>query len=608
MSSKHPVTETTADQEAVQPLGAATRKPRRRRLLLSAVGVVMLGLLWIVVTGLIARWEGQNARRDLGQLKAELARGDSAAVQGTESQMQRDAAAAHARTTGPAWWLGAHVPFFGQPLKSARATTVVVDHLAQSALPAAVRAGRALDPTLLHKGPGQVDPARLAAAAGPVAAAASATTPFLSAAAHIPSGGWLPTAANARRAVVEEIGKLHRGLSDLATATKLLPSTLGLDGTKRYFVAFQTDAEARGLGGLPGSYGILQARHGQLTFTRFGSDTDLKQAHANVDFGRAYRWQYNEAFSPNANFINSDPSPHFPYAALTWMSMWQGEFHQRLDGAITTDPHALAGLLGAVGSVRLHDGTVITGDNAEKFFESTVYARFRNHQAARKRYLVNAARAIAARVTNEPSSDLLRTASALQQAANERRLLVYTRDKTVERELSSRPLGGFLPQTTQPFLDLIVNNETGSKLDYYLDRSVTYRRSTCAATTATVTVTLHNGAPTSGLPAYVSGLAAPGRNRAGFSESLVSLFTTAGSKVRNVRIAGHGAYTDVEHERGHPVTIVDVGLAPGQSKTLTYNVHEPAATGPMIALQQPLVRPLHQTIQTPTCPATSATG
>jgi hypothetical protein len=36
---------------------------------------------------------------------------------------------------------------------------------------------------------------------------------------------------------------------------------------------------------------------------------------------------------------------------------------------------------------------------------------------------------------------------------------------------------------------------------------------------------------------------------------------------------------------------------------VTYTVHEPAATGPMLALGQPLVRPLHQTIQTPACAA-----
>jgi hypothetical protein len=45
-------------------------------------------------------------------------------------------------------------------------------------------------------------------------------------------------------------------------------------------------------------------------------------------------------------------------------------------------------------------------------------------------------------------------------------------------------------------------------------------------------------------------------------------------------------------------------LSPGQTRTLVFHLHEPAATGPLVTLTQPLVRPLHLTVNAPSCPTT----
>ncbi len=50
---------------------------------------------------------------------------------------------------------------------------------------------------------------------------------------------------------------------------------LGAQGTRRYMMAFENNAEARGLGGLPGAYAILRADHGKVSFERFGTDNDF---------------------------------------------------------------------------------------------------------------------------------------------------------------------------------------------------------------------------------------------------------------------------------------------------------------------------------------------
>lgn len=568
------------------------------------MGVLCLGLVWVGATGLLARHDEDAVRAELSTLRSDLEQGDEASAARLETHMQDQAAAAHARTSGPAWWLAARIPSVGTPIRTIRGATGAVDQLSSTALPAALKAGQLLDPSQLRHGPGQIDPQRLGAAAAPLGQAVSATDAVLSRVQQLPRSSWLGAVDTSRDSLVTDLTRLRRGLADLSTAARLLPGPLGETGTKRYFVAFQTDAEARGLGGLPGAYAILQAKEGQLSFLRFGSDTDLDGAHAHVALGADYESEFGAAFGPQSYFGNSDPSPHFPYAAAIWMSMWEDKFHQHLDGAIATDPTTLGYLLGAVGSVTLPDGTTLNGSNAESFLESGVYAKFPADNEARKAYQVEAAKAVTSAVLNQPSGDLLKSAIALQRAADERRLLLYTTDPTVEAALQNEPVGGILPDTDRPFLDVIVNNGGGNKLDYYLDRTVSYRRASCAAGIATVTVRLHNDAPSSGLPPVVvgaEGVAHP--HLAGDNDLLVSVYDTHHSSVTRAALDGKAAFFDTESERGHPVTIFDVPIRAGQTRTLVLTVHEPTATGPLIALRQPLVRPLKQTVSMPSCVA-----
>jgi hypothetical protein len=559
--------------------------------------LLVAGVVWVALTGLMARSDINAVRADLPRLESALATGNDATATQLVSTMQHRAAAGHARTNGPAWWLFSKIPTVGAPLRTVRDGSQIVDSLATTALPPALRAGQALDPTQLRTSSDTLDLTRLAGATAPLTQAVQAAGAVQTAAQRLPSGTWFGPANTSRQALINDVDRLHGGLNDLAEATRLLPAALGQSGTRRYFVAFQTESEARGLGGLPGDYGILRAHDGQLSFTRFGSDQDLSHVRAHVNLGRDFNQRYESDFDSEGTFANSDASPHFPYVAQIWMSMWQTKFHQRLDGAIATDPTALGYLLKATGPVRLPDGELLTTSNATTFFESRIYAKFASNTVARKNFQVLAAKTVATAVIHERSSRLLAAAKGLKRAVDERRLLVYTRDPAIQQPLSDQPISGEIPLTSRPYLGVVVNDSSGNKLDYYLDRSITYSRTSCASRDVTVTVVLHSTTPASGLPSYVTG--------ATHDSLLVSLYGTAHSSVSHATLDGKVAFIDAENERGHPVTTTSVSLAPGQIRTLVFHVHEPPATGPLMTLTQPLVRPLHLTVNAPTCPTTS---
>jgi hypothetical protein len=569
-----------------------------------AGGVVVLGLAWIVVTGLMARSQLEAARADVSAAKAALVAGHDQEAAQIAARLKRQADSAHARTSGPAWWLASQVPWAGAPLASVRELTGAVDALAHNALTPAVKAGMTMAPSKVLVGHGRLDLSLIAQSTQPLGQAASA----VSAVAHSLAGGhqntWLGAVDSKRALLVSQVNDLSRTLDNATRASRLLPSMLGSDGVRRYFVAFETPAEARGLGGLPGSYGILTADHGRVHFTKFGPDTDITDA-ASVSFGNDWRARYAQTFHASSIFVNSTASPHFPYAANIWLSMWEKQFGQRLDGAIALDPTALAYLLKATGPVTLSDGQQLTGENATQFLESGIYAKFPRLDAAdidrRKAYLVQAARDIAEHITDGASGDPSGVLSALTDAVRERRLVAYSAHATEEQQLEASPIAGEVSETTQPYVGLVINNAASGKLDYYLNRSLTYERTTCDATTATVTVKLTNTAPSHGLPQYVTLTQGLGHAPLGTNVDDVALYLTHGADLNGVTLDGKRQYMQSGNERGHPVVSFTVLLRPGQTRTLVYKVAEPRALGSVMVPIQPLVRPMNVALRSPSC-------
>ena len=567
----------------------------------------MLGAIWIVVTALMARSNLLAARSEADQAKAALIHGDVAKARALAAQLRKRADTAHARTTGPAWAVAASIPWAGEPLASVREVADGIDVLAQRALTPAMNAGISLNPDKVVLGHGHLDLTRITQSAAPLDQASK----VVSAVAHKLSTGhantWLGAVDSNRITVVDSVTKLQHTLSQGVLAARLLPPMLGADGPRHYFVGFENTAEARGLGGLPGSYGILTANHGRVHFTKFGADTDLGGAVADVPFGREWRGRYVGTYEVDRQFVNTTASPHFPYVAQLWLSMWEHKTGKHLDGAVATDPTALGYLLGATGPVTLSDGQQLTKDNAVQVLENGVYAKFPQltTQAitARKNYLVDAAKTIAGHVTDHADANPTSLVDALKQAVGEHRLVAFSDRSGEESQLDASSLAGRLSDTRQPFAGLVINNSAGSKLDYYLDRSITYERSTCAGTTATVTVKLTNAAPDHGLPPYVSTTIGLGRGPDGLNQDQVSLYLTHGADLSGVTVDGKRQFMQTDQERGHPIISFNVRLEPGQSKTLVYKVEEPAATGPVVVPVQPLVRPMHVDVRSPSCPA-----
>lgn len=561
-----------------------------------ALGLALAGG-WSVHLALDVRDHLEAAKTALLRLRAAAPATAVESLTGTLADARRHAAEARRLTEGPHWWLFTRAPVVGDDATvirglaaaAAEVTEVLVDiHRAGAPI---VRAGQRAE------GMGDLQPilAGLDAAAPVLNRAAARLAVARSQVARTPARTGAAALDEARATMLREVDRLRSWVRAGADAAALVPPMLGRDGPRRYFLAFQTNAEARGTGGLVGAFGILHADRGRLRIKRLSTNNDLGASPTPVArFGRAFRSRYGRGATTVLSVSNL--SPHFPYAATVWTRLWQRQTGQVLDGAIATDPVGLAHLLELIGPVTLPGGETVTAGNVVDLTERAAYSRYPD-PLERKRFLIKIATAVSdALAGSRAVADPVRALPVLSRMVRERRIQIWSRDDAEQRRLAATPLGGVLPRQPGPFAGLVINNSAGNKLDYYLKRTLTYTLGTCRGNgmrSSTVRIRLTNDVPPGKLPTYVTGrLDSPARRHIPGSHLLwVSLYTGIGAKATAARLDGRPVGYYAEVERSHPVYSAVLEFAPGQARTLEFDLLEPVSTAAPVVPVQPLVRP-----------------
>jgi hypothetical protein len=584
------VTNPGASSEVAAP--SRSGRARRWRIIFGVAGLAVVG--YFLTTGLIARHQLLQARDDVEHLRAALLGSDQSDAQHWMSEAQHDARSAHAWLAGPAWSLASKVPWLGRPARVEVGLADVAVALSERALPPAVAAGDALSPTNFRRTNGSIRLARFETAAPLLADAVSATTAATRSIGRLPTSTWLPAANDAVDQAISLVEELGGRLGEADAAARLAPGMLGAHGTRRYLVVVQNDAEARGLGGIPGALAVLTASRGRLKVGAFKDNESLTEPPDRSDLAGIPE-SYLETYAHTdvlTNLPDSDVSPDFPVVARVWLALWKATTGQDLDGAITADPAALGYLLNVIGPATLPDGTTVTGDDFVSLTQEKIYAQVRSREA-REAYSIGIAKAVADHVATA-HGDAESLVKAMGRAVGEHRLLVWSANSSEQALLGTTPLAGGLPVTSAPFVAVTVNNAQGSKLDYYLDRNVVYDRGRCLANNmqlSTVTVKLHNGAPPR-LPRYVTlRLGKARHNPLGSERLLVALYTTSGAALRGVSDDDGRLFAGAGSEAGHTRYEVDVTIDRGATKTIVFRVLEPRRDQPVEVWHQPGVRP-----------------
>lgn len=584
------------------------RSAGARRALWIGVGLAVLVVAfvaWLGITAFTAKTSLEEARGSAQKTKDALLQGDTDAASRYAGDAQSHAQSARDATHSLPWNVAAGLPWLGSPFKAGQQIANVVEGLATDVLGPSAEVGSVLAPDRLLAD-GRLDVRALSAEEPKLSALSESASRLDAEAQEIAEPGYVSVLADARSQLQDQTNELSSLLHNTTLASQIAPSFMGLDGPRTYFMAFQTNAEARGTGGLLGGFGLLRFTDGDATVDDLGPNSELNKAFTPIDLGPEFAKNYG-AGQPFTDYRNSNQSAHFPYAAQIWRSMWEQQSGAPVDGVIALDPVALSYILGAVGSITMPDGEVITEDNVIELTESTAYIRFPDDQNARKEYLQRIAAEVVRKVTGDIESprDLL---EALGKAVGERRIAVWSANPEEQALIEQTPLANVIPDDPAPYAEVVVNNLGGNKMDYYLTREIEYVADGCVGDMrdSTITVRLTNTATDVPAPDYVAGtLGFPEEFRSstprGSMLSSVRLLATTGATLDSVLANGLRIPVFTSTERNHPSFEVQLAIPPGQTAELTYRLTEPTSAGAARVPVQPLVDDAEPQVSVPEC-------
>ncbi|MBO0678997.1 DUF4012 domain-containing protein [Mycolicibacterium sp. S2-37] len=582
---------------------------RSRRALL-ATGVLLLAVIafvaWLGIRALQVKSSLEQARASAQQAKDALLEGDTEGASRAADEVQNHSQAARDAAHSVPWAVASVVPWLGSPFASAQQITDVVSGLATDVLQPTSDVGTSISPDRLYAN-GRVD-IQLLRTEEPQLRAISENAQRLDTEADaISEPQFISAVRDARSQLQEQTAELAGLLENTALAARLMPSMMGADGPRNYFMGFQTNAEARGTGGLVGGFGILRFDDGRPSVDTLAKNTELSKDFAPLDLGPDFERLYGYA-KATTDIRNSNLSPHFPYAAQIWRSMWAQQTGMEVDGAIAIDPIALSYILSAVGAITMPDGEVITGQNVVELTESTLYARFPTlgDQVARKDYLQGIAAEVVKKMTG-PINSPKQLLDALGKAVGERRIAVWSAVPDEQAQLEETPLAHTVPDDSAPYAQVVINNVAGNKLDYYLKREIEYVADGCEGDNrnSTVTVRLENTAPDSLPPFIAADLGLPRDWKfdipSGTMVSSVRLYATRGAVLESVLLNGQKTKVFERVEQGHPSFGVEIVLLRGRSAELTFRLSEPTSPGAPRVPVQPLVDNVVPSVSVPEC-------
>ncbi|PFG37388.1 capsular exopolysaccharide synthesis family protein [Flavimobilis soli] len=570
---------TSASRSTDDGKSDPARRKRRRRVLAGVGAAVVLvvggAAAWGLSAALTVRDELSAAAEAVTRAKDAATAGNTDSAQALVTAGREHAAAASAAMENPVLGIATHLPFVGDDVAVVGLVTDAVDEMTGTVVPGLLDALGVLEGDGLLKD-GAVDLDALLAVRAPVLDADARISALSAELAGVPRAGLLDQVA----APVDQLAEVLDGVRpDLRTAVKavsVLPTMLGGEGERNYLLVVQNSAEARSLGGIGGSFAVLNVKDGRLSVTAQGSSADVPS----FDDPVIPLTEDEEAtLGPLFAMFPQNPTmnPDFPRAAQAFQAMWEERQGLRVDGVLATDPVALAALLEVTGPVVVPaSGTELSAENAVQVLLSDTYADVEGNES-QDLFFQQAAVAVFDAVTSV--SDARALMEPLAGSAREGRLLMWSADEAEQGHLDGTVLGGNLTgaRGTSPVVGVYLNDSLSSKMTYYLETETHLRTDACGADAPSLglDLTLRSTAPAgaAGLSDWVSGWSD------GTQLYNVLVYAPTGGSIGKVTIDGEEIAEENRSRGVHDglaVEVLAIELAPGE--TLDLSVEMTAGT------------------------------
>ncbi len=551
------------------------RLPWKKPTIGLAVAFIVFGFIYLVYSGVQAEYHLSRIKSQVQQ--ANLKNGHVTADRAAEllKSIRSDVTVAHQSTTGPVWWLSAHIPYLGRTPTAVRTLT--------SNLNSAFSATTGLEDSLRNSKPNSsLSDLKLILSLS--SSLNELSSPIKHGAIEINAlnlNGVPAIVANPVRQLGAGFANLAPVVQDAKMFSQIAPALLGIDRPRKWMLVFQNGAEARSIGGFPGGWGILTASAGRLKLSPLYKETGLMRQPL-VNWRDYVTPEQAELYGYDlSRFSDMNISPDFPTNARLMTALEEQNIGQQVDGVLSMNEHALANFMQVTGPVKIH-GREISSKNAVEYVTRGVYQDYSNPKQKDAAVFSIIEKTFAKFQTGAIGP--ARLLQAFIPAIHSNNLHAWAKDKPVQQKILKSPIGGSLADVNNPTTAVVLINGAGNKLDAYVKAKINYEQGVCETDfpyrDSIMKVSLNNTAPTSGLPAYVTtrfDLGTMRPSNPGATKMLVYVHAPLGSVFESAKVAGKllaptSEGTDLDRE----VWRFDIELPAQATQNLVLKFAEPA--------------------------------
>ena len=459
----------------------------RRIVLRSALGVAGFYLLALVgagIAGLSARSSlTDGVRYAVDGLRAMRA-GDSAGAATALEQAAQALSSASRAIDSPLTWPGRLVPGLGHHVDSA----VRLVSAGRDAAEVVSQAVGKVDTESVRVRSGYVDLTAIDRLQTPIEVTRDAVGE-LQRAVDQSRSDWLLAPLNDRfRRLALETQKADLQARNAYEAAVLAPELLGRDGKRVWLVLFTTPAESRGLGGFIGNFAEIETENGQIRMVKQGtnvqlinggSDPDARTITGPADYlGRYGPYGAGRNGGPMERFfwVKANMSPDLPSVAKVVAEIYPQSGGRPIDGVIVADPYALQSIVRLTGPLSVPGSDIVlTPGNIVRYLLVDQYRAFADANSTRRDALADvASQAIEKLLTTDLPSPVV-IAQAFGGPLSSGHLMIWSLDEDETGPITRLGIGGSAPAPISDGTFFTVNNAGPSKLDSFLQQSMTYR-------------------------------------------------------------------------------------------------------------------------------------
>lgn len=267
---------------------------------------------------------------------------------------------------------------------------------------------------------------------------------------------------------------LVASLEEAVRLSKKAGSFLGEKIDKRYMFVFQNNTEKRGPGGFIGSFALVDVRRGEVTRVTVpkGGTYDTEAGLSKLVAAPEPLWLLN----PRWHFWDANWWPDWPTSAKKLMWFYENSNGPSVDGVISLTPTVLEKILGVIGPIDMTaDYGVIIDEHNFWQVTQTFSEQKPNITKEPKKIIGDLINQLMIEVPKRLNPErTVALISILEQALEEKQILVYFNDPELEKAARDLGWSGAVTPTSGDYLMVVNSNIGGQKTDKVINEILTH--------------------------------------------------------------------------------------------------------------------------------------